>query len=118
MKNALTAGTIALVLAGCVTSPTKALPTLSSFNGGCRGVGLEATLAGDATDHRVAWLVVDGGRRWDVVWPPGFRARFDPNLAVLDASGRVVYRAGDKIHGGCTAGSADNPASLLLIPPP
>lgn len=116
MRHLLHAGAITLLLAGCVTAPTIALPTLSSFNGGCRDVGVDATLAGDPNDRRVTWLVVEGGRR-DIVWPPGFRAQFDPKLEVLDASGKVVYRAGDKIDGGCTAGPADNPASLLLIPP-
>jgi hypothetical protein len=67
----------------------------------------------------VTWLVdVSTGGRGEIVWPPGFTARFDPDLAVLDASGKVVYRAGDHIDGGCVAGPNDNPASLLVIRPP
>ena len=70
----------------------------------CAGVGTEAVLAGDANDPRVAWLV-SSGKRVDVVFPFGFRARFAPNLEVLNDSGVVVARAGDRIDGGCvTAG--------------
>ncbi len=109
---------LAVLLAACAAQPSPSLPTLVSYNGACRGIGLHDTiLAGSATDPRVAWLVGPGGRR-EIIWPPGFRARFSPDLEVLDASGTVVFRAGDQIDGGCTAGPNDHPASLLLIVPP
>lgn len=59
---------------------------------------------------------MNGGRR-DIIWPPGFTARFDPDLRVLDASGTVVLSKGDQITGGCVAGPPDNPGSLLVIRP-
>jgi hypothetical protein len=117
MKNGMLATALALLVAACVTRPTLPLPTLASYNGGCRGVGLEATLAGSRTDPRVAWLLGAGGSRQEIIWPPGFTARFDPNLAVLDADGEVVYRAGDRIEGGCVAGTPDDPGLLLITPP-
>lgn len=116
MKNGLLAACMTILLAACITAPTP-LPTLASYNGGCRGVGLDATLAGSRTDPHVAWLVGASGRRQEIIWPPGFRALFDPNLAVLDADGEVVYRAGDRIEGGCVAGTPDDPGLLLITPP-
>jgi hypothetical protein len=97
--------------------PTQALPTLEFSLGACRGVGLDATLTGDPTDPRVAWLIGTDGRRQEIVWPPGLTARFDPELQVLDRSGAIVFRAGDHIDGGCTAGPPNDPGSLLLIRP-
>src|ERR1700693_3957017 len=92
-------------LVACSVSPTPspvALPTLASDNGGCRGVGLvDSTLAGSPTDPRVTWLVSHGGVRSEIVWPPGFTARFTPHLEVLDAVGTVLFRAGDRISAGC-----------------
>jgi hypothetical protein len=114
MKRLLLVAT--LLLAACTT--TRPLPTLSSYNGACRGIGLlDATLVGDAGDPRVAWLEMRGDGRHEIVWPPGFSARFTPDLEVLDASGKVAFRAGDKISGGCTAGPNDDPGSVLLIRP-
>lgn len=109
---------VVALLTACSVTPSPTLPTLTSYNGGCRGVGLDGTLAGSPTDPRVTWLAMSGGGRHEIIWPPGFTARFDPDLAVLDASGKVVYRAGDKIDGGCVASPNDDPASLLLIVPP
>lgn len=81
----------------------------------CAGVGLGALLHGDASDARATWLVdTSNGTRIDVVWPPGYRARFAPDLEVLDASGVVVLRAGDAVTGGC--GTVD--AGILLLEPP
>lgn len=102
-----------LVLVACNAAPspaptgepgTFALPTLDTraFQA-CAGVGTEAALAGDANDPRVAWLV-SGGKRVDVVFPYGSRARFVPGLEVVNASGVVVARGGDRIDGGCVTG--------------
>jgi hypothetical protein len=60
-------------------------------------------------------MVDPTGGRHEIVWPYGFTARFDPDLAVLDASGKVVFRAGDPIDGGCVIGGAGSP--LLILPP-
>jgi hypothetical protein len=74
-----------------------------------------ARLVGNASDPRVAWVQF-GAKRADVVWPQGYRARFNPYLEILNANGEIVARHGDEIRGGCvTSESADEP--LLLQPP-
>ncbi|HSM18544.1 MAG TPA: hypothetical protein VK845_16270 [Gemmatimonadales bacterium] len=90
--------------------PTIDLPAQTP----CAGIGLDAILHGDPSDPRLAWLVTGGGVRRDIVWPSGYVARFEPDLEVIDATGRVVYRAGDHIDGGCLVSDPD----LLLILPP
>jgi hypothetical protein len=115
MKHRLLVGTVVLLLAACGATPTPSLPTVAEVGQACAGVGNDGTLAGSPTDPRVAWLVGSQGGRKEIVWPPGFTARFDPDLAVLDASGKVVYRAGDRPGGGCVIGSSDSP--LLILPP-
>jgi hypothetical protein len=52
-----------------------------------------------------------------VIWPTRFTARFAPRLEILDASGAIVFRAGDKIEDACTAGGAGDPGDLLLLRP-
>jgi hypothetical protein len=89
----------------------------------CAGVGVEATLHGDPSDPRIAWLenrlgVPEGttGRRMDVVWPAGFRARFTPKLEVLDDLGQVVLREGDLVGGAC--GSPVDGSGFYYLTPP
>jgi hypothetical protein len=92
------------------------LPTVAAWNGACAGIGLgEATLAGDRQDPYLAWLVYPDGERTDVVWPPGYSARFTPDLEILDASGRVVHRAGDVIDGGCVTGWGYPPREAIIV---
>ena len=115
MKRLLLVGAIALLLAACGATPTPSLPTVAELPQACAGIGNDGMLAGSPTDPRVTWLAGPQGERGEIVWPPGFTARFDPDLAVLDASGNVVYRAGDRPGGGCRIGSSDSP--LLILPP-
>ncbi len=115
MKRGLLVWTVAVLLAACGATPRPSLPTLDSDVQVCADVHLSGTLAGSSTDPRVAWLVLSNGARSDIVWPPGYSARFDPDLAVLDASGKVVYRAGDTVEGGCVVGGDDSPR---LVGPP
>lgn len=106
------------VLLGCVSAITLPLP-VAQFPNNCRGVGLEgATLAGSAVDPRVTWLVSVNGNRIDLVWPPGYAARFAPDLEVLNEANEVVFRQGDVVEGGCAKGPADDPTSILLLSPP
>jgi hypothetical protein len=116
MLGVVIAGILATSLVGCSTKGALPLRTLATDNGACRGVGIDATLAGAANDPRVVWLVSAGGVEGDIIWPPGFSARFDPGLQVLDASGTVVFRAGDKISSGCVA-PADSHGPVLVIRP-
>lgn len=105
----LTRGEIALP-----TQPPVALePGVATA---CAGVGLGAVLHGDGSDPRVAWLVdTSHGTSMEVVWPPGYRARFTPGLEVFDASDNVVLRSGDPVTGACVIGG--DPHTLLLEPP-
>lgn len=105
----------ALVAAsGCGALP-RPLPAVESWTGACRGVGLEATLTGDASDPRVAWLIGSDGRRRDIIWPPGYAARFTPRLEVLDEKGIVVFQDGSPVSGGCVTGP-DAQGPLLIAP--
>lgn len=81
----------------------------------CPGIGIDAILHGTSTDPRIAWITDRmSGRRVDVVWPAGYRARFAPLLEVLDARDDVVLREGDRVAGGCVTG---DPGVLELQPP-
>lgn len=76
---------------------------------------MDATLHGAAADPRVAWLMnrLPGGgeKRVEVAWPPGYRARFAPELEILDSNGRVKLREGDHVDGNC--GTTDDGAVIL-----
>lgn len=89
---------------GLATEPPVSNP--SGVVLACGGVGLDAIVAGDPTDPHLVWLVNQGpgsgsGGRRDVVWPPGYRARFTPSLVVLDTSDTVRLREGDRVGGAC-----------------
>jgi hypothetical protein len=128
MKRGKLTLAVMVLLSACASTPTPSLnpsvpipslatlslPTLEFDSQGCADVGLDASLMGSPTDPRVAWLVDPTGGRIDILWPRGFTARFDPDLEVLDASGMVVYRARDRIRGGCVVDSQGGP--LLITP--
>ena len=99
---------------GCGVMP-RPLPADERWNGMCARVGLDATLAGDPSDPRMAWLIESNGLRRDVIWPPGYTARFTPLLEVLDAKGGVVVRDGSPVSGGCASGE-DGKGPLLIAP--
>jgi hypothetical protein len=108
--------TLALVVAACGPE-TLSLPTeeRTAEQLSCAGIGLDATLAGDASDPRRAWLVQAGsGDRIDVVWPAGYRARFAPAIEVVDAGGNVVMTEGDQVTTACVIGG-DPEAPLLIV---
>jgi hypothetical protein len=124
---------IGLVLAwfaivGCSTSqeavsppPARslALPTLATLPGACAGIGLDdARLAGDPNDPRIVWLSFNAAPgRHELVFRPGFSARFAPDLEVLNAAGIVVAKLGDPIGEACVTGSAGpNDPWLILWP--
>lgn len=59
-------------------------------------------LHGSPNDLALTWLMFSSdGHRLNVVWPPGYRARFAPTLAVLDPSGNIVAVEGQRVEGGC-----------------
>jgi len=103
---------------------TISLHTSNWLPGGlCAGVGIDATLTGSRTDPTIAWLTLNprpfftpdpSAPPMTLIWPAGYRARFDPQLAILDASGSVVLREGDHVGGACV-GSETN--TLYMEPP-
>ena len=96
--------------------PAVKLPTLEWVSA-CAGIGLvDAVLNGDPADPRVAWLDLGGHGRREIVFPPGYTARFAPSLEVLDDAGHVVARAEDRIAGGCVTGSGIADPLLVLSP--
>jgi hypothetical protein len=62
----------------------------------------DVTVHGSPDDPALTWIVfaVDGHRE-NLLWPPGYRARFTPTLEVLDPFGRVYAREGDPAHDHC-----------------
>ena len=96
---------------------TLDLPHVARLGDACADVDLDAArLTGDPNDPRLAWLATAGGGRKDVVFPPGYRARFAPALEVLDTSGAVVARDGEVVDRGCVTG-ADDDGPLLIVWP-
>lgn len=93
-------------------APAVSLPTLGQATG-CAGFGIVATLHGDPTYPGITWLEADGSRL-DVYWPPGYRARFTPDLIVIDDHGTVVLREGSSVSEGC---SVEQPEAVRLSPP-
>lgn len=57
---------------------------------------------GSPDDPALTWIVfANDGHRENLLWPPGYRARFTPMLEVLDPFGRVYSREGDSAHDHC-----------------
>lgn len=88
--------------------PPISLPTLGDrWNGYCGGVGIDGTLRADPLDPKVApWLQPEPDPRASpepitLIWPPGFTARFVPQLEVIDPIGQIVMREGDRLGGSC-----------------
>jgi hypothetical protein len=83
------------------------LPEFQKSVGGipvaCAGVAYieKVVIRGSADDPALAWIAFSDGRRENLVWPSGFRARFVPKPKILHASGRGVARDGDLATGDC-----------------
>ena len=95
-----------------------ALPTTNWLASGlCAGVGLDAVLHGSPTDPRIAWLEnrLGGQTRMEVLWPAGYRARFNPGFEVLSETGSVVLREGDPVSGAC---GFDPDTGVAYLEPP
>jgi hypothetical protein len=72
-------------------------------------------LEGDpANPLEPVWLRDGDGTRLSIVWPEGFRVRFEPAATLYDAAGRVAARAGDivtfvQVSPDEVGGSVDDP---------
>jgi len=92
------------------------------LQGPCAGVGLNALVRGSPTDPRIVWLqnLIEAPGpepdRLEVIWPVGYRARFTPQVEVLDGWGDVVLRDGDPVTGSCGQRGGD-PPEFVLGPP-
>ena len=75
-------------------------------------------MTGHPTDPRIVWLRKrngpDVGTR--LLWPPGWTARFIPQLEVLDETGNVVLTEGYEPQGGCVVGSGPDVLMLDAVP--
>jgi hypothetical protein len=72
----------------------------------CAGGGFpDASIHGSPSDPMVVWLDT-GTTRLPLAWPPGYTARFDPELRVVDAGGSTVFREADPVSDGCETGDA------------
>jgi hypothetical protein len=119
---------LVVALVGLPLRPGEyALPTRQTLPGwlsiGCAGVGLDAVVHGDSSDTRLVWLDnrlqlanSQSAARIDVIWPAGYRARFTPQLEILDGMGNVVLREGDAVTGAC--GWSDGPPRIYSLAPP
>ena len=106
------------VLVGCAASNQEAgsrksvaLPT-SSWAPGQPGrlAQLEGVVEGGA-DTGCVWIRA-ASKKVRIVWPRGYAARFNP-LEILDGSGRVVARGGDRVRlGGGFAPPKDSHCTL------
>lgn len=121
LVRGITCVLVATLLAGCAAagSPTLPLPTLAPGEvalpeylaevGGapqlCAGVawvGFPVVVDGSRDDPALTWIVFgNDGHRENLLWPPGYRARFTPSLVVLDPTGQAVAREGEYATGGC-----------------
>jgi len=90
------------------------LPT-SDHPTACRGIGFPdpGVVSGSSTEKSV-WLAFPDHRS-SLLWPPGYVARIDgDNLEIVDTSGAVVLRGGDRIAGACTSSQVN---TWRLVPP-
>ena len=85
-----------------------ALPTFFAEVDGhpqlCAGSWYEGDVRvhGSSEDPALTWIVfASDGHRENLLWPPGFRARFTPTLEVLDPFAHVYSREGDPAHDHC-----------------
>src|SRR5689334_22294136 len=77
------------------------------------GVERDATLHGSPHDPHVVWATDrTSGVRFELVWPWGYRAIFDPQLELFDGVGRVVAHEGDLLIGSCPNYGGSGPDSV------
>jgi hypothetical protein len=78
-------------------------------------VGTDVVIHDSASDPRLTWVTAPGrDRRFEIVWPMGYSARFVPSLEVLDATGAVVAREGDHLGGWCRTPSTPDDAAIWV----
>ncbi|HVL52705.1 MAG TPA: hypothetical protein VM344_00415 [Vitreimonas sp.] len=122
---------LAVVALGCTTAPDGTSPPFVRFvpldvmpgtglgnagPGGCGSVAFaDLRLRGDAARVPAVWVDVVGEEIvLQVRWPPGFTARFEPELVLYDAHRRPVAINGDILtDGDGYPGDPPDPITLL-----
>lgn len=64
----------------------------------CQKAIFVGQLAGSSSDPLVVWLIDSSGERFNVEWPPGFYARFEPEVRLIAPDRSVVAQAGDTVR--------------------
>jgi hypothetical protein len=83
-------------------SPAWVALPMGDIQAACGAPLSGAVLQGSATNPRIAWLQMADGTTHNVVFPPGYFARFDPGLEIVNEAGRVVLQAGQSVDRACT----------------
>lgn len=106
------AAIVLLIVAGCSTHPTistdsdglrtfKVLRNPDGSQPPCAAFGLtnpvSGKLEGQAGSRERVWLEADDGRHLSVVWPEGFKLRFEPNAVIYNERGAIVARSPDRV---------------------
>jgi hypothetical protein len=88
---------LVVALSACTASTAVApgYPLPTSAGDGCRGVGVDSLILHGK-------LVAGTAEVWandniQIEWPPGYQARFDPSLLIVDAQGAVRGREGEEM---------------------
>jgi hypothetical protein len=82
-----------------------ALPAALEANPICAGVGLSPlTLRGALVEDAASVWAETVGPNLPVLWPRGYRARFEPDLIVVNSKGDEVARGGTDMSGGTLPG--------------
>ena len=90
---------VALVLAACASPALYPVPTRDPAINACGGKEMSSLVLHGSLSSGVArvWTSDVLGRESLLYWPPGYMARFDPGLVVLDFSGASRAREGDDL---------------------
>jgi hypothetical protein len=100
---------VMVMIAACSTggngSPSAATVVVPTFkpipSGECPTAQMAAVrLRGDRAADPPVWVEDAQGKKMSVLWPNGFSARFDPDLSLIGADGRVIARSGDLLDLG------------------
>jgi hypothetical protein len=82
---------------------TFALETAPWYGRGCAGLAVPSVLHGDPNDPHHVWIepVTGEPKRLEVLFPPGYTARFSPQLVLMGPDDEVVGREGSRVSGYC-----------------
>lgn len=98
-KAVLRAVLISLPLISACSPSLVALPVASRFDPEpvCGGPALQTIVRGRPNDSGHPIWAERNGQAYAIEWPPGFTARFAPQLEVLDRTGAVLVREGQDL---------------------